>query len=756
MNQVKNPPSSLSGARLEMYLDETEQAINQQTEAGVADDIVQSSLLAALTRQTCMADTMNGVYKLHTLWARAGKPEQAMRVLQEQGPGVLLSLSEQERRNAEIALAFWRLQIARTQNDKQAVQTSLAQAEGLLNAVPQAEQDGDHWLHLARNARSAEDYALERRCTDALFAAQVADPQRAAYRAWDQAVAQVRRGKSFVAQGDGRQGHLAAMEAIATLNAATVDQDLDMYDWLRLSTDLLAITPDTVPAVLQGVRAKLPPDISQPVKRGVEVRLARLEAQAAAAQGHIEEALQKARQGHFSLTEDEDDAFSALMMDWMMKVGQKDAAARLAFESVFAQRDESSERACQLAREALAVNEATHPYWALTLACATFEDSLQWVWGDEDPNTFAQRYIDLAEQTSPGHPATAAVQAYFLIEKKAAYAQAMPLLEKANQHAELVDSRSIVDKLWLCRMHVYGPVKALSMPFIECGAGEWCYAIGAILSQNMKQDMPEGAHWDQAAANAMATRYYEKGLTRFESFFNTGQGHFKDANVHTYSMLCNNLAINYRESASTAPYAIELHKRGLAASPFAEHYYGMMWVYQKLEQKENFVAAADRLWHYAQDHGFGRHQPGEYVNDVCTALLDLKRPAEVAIWLQRMDEWWNQVREQADSEDESSYLSGLTSALAVMARNHPEDAVARLEPALPQIQAFGRPGFIRVAGLTMERAGQYARALSLYQQALGLKPQTSGDDIQLGYTKTDMDRCKGVIAESQRPWWKFW
>lgn len=754
------PPETLSGSRLEAFLDDTDEAVDQQFEADVADDIVQAGLAATLARQSCHADSMAALYKLHRLWLRALKPDQALRVLDEQGPGVALALPPAEKPSAELAIAFWRIAAqsqAKTMGlGAEGLLACLQGAEALLARQPQPEQSDDDWNRLARWAHDAGDFDLQRRCFAAIHAEQKAHPQRAAYRAWDEAVQSLRCGDSFALQGDAGQARACALAAIETLVKATPDQDLDHHDWLRLSDGLLALAPESLQVIAKNIRDRLPRDASLPVRRGVEVRVARLEAKAAAAQGRLDEALAKGQQGRYSLTDDADDGFTSLVMDWLIQTGHDEAAGKLAFESMYNERPGSAEHAGRLAQAELAKGAPAHPYWALTLACATEDDDMKWLWEGEEAPAFAARHIALAEQAAPAHPATAAVRAFQILGAGGSEPEALALLETAVRHADLASSKNI-DQLWLSRMRLHGAAKALAMPVVPAAAGGWCYNIGVALDHRLEDQLPKGTQFNGDAVAALAANYYEMGLYRFESFFASGQGHYKDGDVHAYSMLCNNLAIYYRYNSKTPQNALALHRKGIQASPFAEHYHGLMQTHQKLGQQAEYVQAADQLWHFAQENGYSRHDPSDYASWVCGALIALDRRAEVPIWLQRLDEWWAQQGD--DDKDEKtliSYLGTLTSILAKMSATQPEDALARLEPALPQVLSVNDPCCRRLAGLTLENAGQLDRALQLFQQASQLGTQEEGDRQQRQYAQGDIQRCKEAMGQGKRPWWKVW
>jgi len=485
------------------------------------------------------------------------------------------------------------------------------------------------------------------------------------------------------------------------------------------------------------------------------VQFSRLEAKSLALQGRFDEAVSLGRQGRFCLCGDEDDAFSAQMLDWLLAAGQQAEAAHIAFECVDNERVVSAEHACHLAIQQLQEPAAHQALWALVLASAALWEDTQWVCGDEDPAQYLQRHLALAGALPALQPTIDVLQARHLVQSQEDYAQALPLLERTLQNPALASSKNL-EQLWLCRIQVHGAEEALALPFIPATAAGWCYNLGVHLDYNLQAQLPEDMDWPEAAVEHLAARYYEAGLARFEAFFATGQGQYRDGDIHVYAMLCNNLAIYYRATVKKYDLAIATHNKGIAASPFAEHYDGLMRCQQASGNQAGFVEAADRLWHFAAEHGYSRHFPNYYIDGVSNALHDLGRLHEVAIWLQRLEEWWNSLDQDEQAEEEAVFLSALACVLTNLALVQPDDALARLQTALPRFRASKRADLVRIAGLVYENAGQLEQAVQLFQEALTLvQADRDGDDEQHESAQRGIKRCKKQ-QRAGRNWWQFW
>lgn len=748
----------LSGIPLDTFLDETEEAIDLQSQAGVADDLSRPALAAALRRQPCRADSMNAVARLFRLWLRAGEWQEAQRVLVQDGADVLAQLPHNEQHEARISLAFWHVEALQAGPDAEALHRAVGAAEQVLQALAPGQVPDQAWAHLAGLAAEAGDHRCARRCAEARHALQVALPQRSRYRAWDDALLSVRLGLSYAADAQPERAHAAAQEAIRSLAEAGPDQDVDADDWLRLGDSLVRLAPDCVDTIVQQVLAALPPGLAQPRRRSVQVRLARLQARALCAQGRLEEGLAVAAQGRHDLSEDEDDDFNAQVFQWLLQAGHRQAAARLAFECMFHERGSSRRMhpfVVEQVAAASATDEGADVHWALALASAAVRESTQWVCGDEAPSVYFERHLALAARWDAAHPAIELLQGLHLLATGHGPAAALPLLESAvPKDPEFADS-DVAGKLWLCRMQVHGAPVALTLPFIEVPCGGWCYSL-AVRLEDLHESLPDGAEWPEDAVGALQARYYRQGLARFEAFFESGQGYYLDGNAHTYSMLCNNLAIYCRYDEDDPASAVALHHKGIAASPFAEHYDGLVACHWQAGDKPAFVDTADQLWHYAATYGYGRHTPTRYVPDVANTLYQLDRDNEIAIWLQRIEEWWSGQDEEEQAELHDVYLETVVILLANMAYSQPEDTLARLEPLLPRLRSARLLVAMRNAGVALERAGLHQRALAQYEDTLTLcAPPQEDADAQRQTTLASIEVCKQAMRAG-RPWWRFW
>jgi tetratricopeptide (TPR) repeat protein len=749
-------PAPLTGAALHDFLDEAESALALQEETGVSDELRQSTLAALLARQACRADDLGGVSHQHRLWLQAGRPDQAMRVLQDDGQGALEALPPEERAEGRLRLLFWCIEAQLAAGSAPpALQRSLDQAEQAL-ATQAGSDNGSAWIQLADLSGQAGDHARARRCVQALHQHNTSDPDRDTYRAWDAAMLNARLAASHQAEGRADQALACARAAVDALATATPGQDVDSDDWLNLGERLLAVAPALIDDIARHAPSRLPADAAAPLHRKLAVQLARLRARALHARGLLDQALAIAPAGRFGLSRDDADDFGALMLDWLIEAGRGPEAARLAFELAFSQREVSGPHACRraLAHKSLGTEDnETRMHWLLARACGDRYEELQGDQPVKDPEAHWEPCLAQAEQWMPGNPLIKLLRGDYMLRAGCDPAQILPWLETVCELPAFASGYAL-ENLYLMRMRVHGVRQALALPFVKCPAGSWNYSIGVRI-EDLRESLPEGTDWPQAEIDAMQIRYYEQGLACFEAFFATGEGHYRSGDVHDYSMLCNNLAIGYRYRGDPQ-LALPVHAKGIAASSFAEHYDGILRCHTDARNDEALVEAADRLWHYATTYGYGRHRPDQYINDVCVALENLSRHGESAIWRQRLQEWWEALDDDDRETCRGSYVGTLGIALCVQAWEQPDDIVAPLEALLPLIRADGRAWVLGNASLALQRAGRHQRCIEVCCEILARYGSDSEEHVeQRRKAKERLGECRRSLR-AQRPWWKFW
>lgn len=509
----------------------------------------------------------------------------------------------------------------------------LEAAVAALARTPRRRDVDERWQRLIDQCGDARAFALQRRCLDAQYALRLADPGRAACRAWDQAQLAILRGRSFLHEGDSAQAHAEGSAALQCM--ADDGGTLAFNDCLALARDLARLVPEKMGGVARHIRALRPAGMAPANRRDLDIRIARLEANAQWRLGRLDLAIAWARAGRYGTYTDHDDSSGAVLLDWLMDAGRTDEAAALAFESAFNERALSSERAWSLAQEQLDLGRSLSPYWPLTLAYAASCDAPVCVRSGEDPAHYIARHLQLARERAPGHRAIDAVHGLQLLAQQDP-ARALPLLEAAVCDPALANS-DVVPKLWLCRMRVHGVAQALAMPFIDSPCAGWCFGIAMALEEQTRKQLPDDEPWPSDAVAALAMRYDQRALLLFERFFETGAGMFRDAHIRLYAILCCKLANRYRALDPGDARIPLLHEQGLAVIPFGEQYEGLLQYHLDAGNSAAIVDAAQRLWDFCASHPAPEHHPAAYIGRVIDALRALGRDDEAEHWRARRE-----------------------------------------------------------------------------------------------------------------------
>ena len=262
------------------------------------------------------------------------------------------------------------------------------------------------------------------------------------------------------------------------------------------------------------------------------------------------------------------------------------------------------------------------------------------------------------------------------------------------------------------------------------GAGYY-HAAGAL--RDFIDDVPAA----RAALHPVVVQACRTGLERFEQYFSTGDGdangHGGNADPHLYSLLCGLLARSLPADAAHLEERLALHRKGMAASDFIEHWIDMLDAYAGAGQWQQVVAMAEDV--------LERHPVERDPSRVSWAFSRM-----MAAWarmgggdalatatdaLARMDARLDALPVEARSEAGHAMAHTRAHYAALLAAGAPAmDADDRAD-ALEEIEALQRRALVvedpwlhnRFGGIWRD-LGDVGRALPLFEQAIAL---TEGD-----------------------------
>ena len=776
----------VTGRQLEQWLDRLEADLEED------DSDEAGNLLAALRARPLCAHSMDAITRLYGLWLQAGDAAAARAVLDADGANVLASAAPDARADIRMRLALYRLHIATSLREDDAIGRALVDIRNVVSEEPglRAERyrrwgDFDNIeLHYPAHALAA----IELR-----HALRLAIPERATLRARDEADRQRRRAWAFKRQGAQAQAATAAEAALAAMAGAAPGQAVDERDWLRLGDSLIEIVPHGHAVVEQAVAA-LTADWPRPRRRELEVRLARLAARAAYAQDGPQAALAACELARHSLSADGTDDFIEYELRWLLEAGQLDEAGQRLFLHIYECEEQTWAGMAQIVHERLADESDTSVWWPLSvmLACdtarllerliangrvgtniklrstahaelfATVGESR----GDELREAVHAAARSLAQRRAPDHPWIAYLSA--LHDGRAKLIDPATQAERlrvAIEQGRMTDDRSHY-ALFVARQQSAGLAAAIQSPSPNLASGRACYRFAAGLGEDgdaFVQAVPEPSRADvRADLDRLKLAIYEQGLAHIERFLETGNGHPYDGCAELYAMLCNNLGLCYKNAERYAE-AIELHRRGIAASPFADQYASLMNALRASGDHVAAIDAGEQLWHFSMARGFGNYSPNWYVRNIASSLETLGRTDEILIWLERLVTWQRQVARLDEAKLPQDALGARVIIAMHLAPTRPGEAASLWASVQPQAAVSENPWTAWNAASLLHDLGRYDEAKTWYERVLALNEarpaherlDTESIERQL-VSYRDGAEYRSPRERTRKTWWRFW
>jgi hypothetical protein len=767
----------LSGTPLEQFMDRVEVA-HQEHGADF--------LLSQLQAQPLKAVSLESIARLHVLWVNAGDAEATKTVLAQDGRALIEVTQGDARNELKVNLLIHQLRLANYLKDEHGLLQALDNLQQLTKEPLQFE------IEQYRRNRIFED--LQHTTLDvALSAIEVSytlaliNPCRRTLRAWDNADKHRRRAMALATHNRDKEAREAALMAIAALHGVEGDQDVDVNDWLWLGDALIEIVPMRL-AMFEKPVTCLIDKLPLPQRREWEVRLARLAARSLKAQGDLAGALKICEVATLSLGCDGSDSFIEFHLPWLLENGQIEEAGQRAFTEIYEMREEMWPDTAAWVHDRLLDAGDSCAWWPLCVMRACDDQTVleRFISGlplldestpshsplidvlhaarhepDQIGHVFAEALAE-ARRRAPNHPWITRLLA--VRERQAGRIDAnseLTMLREAVAAGDMQDNRSTFS-LFSAHASAFGIIDALRQPLPPMASGMYYYRFAVhlegLVEKHIEEYSSEEADQIWELLLELQKMAYEHGQARMERCFASGRGHRFDSCAHLYSMLCNNLANNYRSDHDEpkCEQAIELHAKGLAASPFAEHYQGILENRILLNDDPGIADAAEHLWHYAADYGYSRHDPEEYLLAVANALHHMDRNREILIWLERALQWQAE-RGISDKELESSPLFVRTKIAVYLSYDLPEAATRLWLRYAPHINERDDASLLGCAGEVLEGLGRKEEALVYYQRAiLKSDPKNPVDRHNNEVFRQSIAELQASEKPEGKAWWRIW
>ncbi len=783
---------ALTGTALDTFLNRLDADL-EEGGSGQAID-----LAGRLRAQALLPDTIEAIERLYVHWINTGDDAATHAVLDVDGARVLDAAAPAARDEIRMRLAYARLRIASFRGDEAAARRALGEMRAVVREAPALDVDRFRKQSLYDTIDATlPGAALE--LAELQYELASAMPVRAALRAWDASDRERARARALQRLGRADEARAAGEAAIAALATAGADQNVDEHDWLWVGASIIDIAPGTRAAIEQAVTALLA-DWPLSRRREVEVRLARLAARAARANGDLDGALALCEGARYALDDSGDD-FIEYELPWLIEAGRGEQAGRRAFLHLYEQGTEAHAGALRIVHERLADPDDTAFWWPLcAVRACILSETLDHVIacggtsgsditarsplhaeifasvGKLEGNALREAVYDAAravvERRAPGHPwlvrLGATLEGQFgRIDATTEAARTLAAIEAGG-----LDDRRSAYSLMTARLRALGVERLLALPAPKPSGGSGCYALGCMLDDEDSEfaEAIKALPTSEARRAAWARLWqvqaavYEHGRAQMERYFETGRGQPGDAGAHLYSMMCNNLAINLCDCNGDYDAALELHRRGIDASPFAEHYSGVLRCRIGKHDDAGTVMAGEQLWHFASEYGFSRHDGNWHCRTMVQTLDRLGRHPEKLVWLQRLVEW-----QRAADEDEAQLshdaLHARLDCAFYLVEPYRDQATALWDALHEQAIASDIPMLLVIAADVARKLGLNARAKQLYLRMIEVNPESprsvnyDADDIASKIAEVDAAAARAAnpgAAAAGKPWWKFW
>jgi len=543
--------------------------------------------------------------------------------------------------------------------------------------------------------------------------------------------------------------------------------------WGSLFASILDISPVQIPLALNAHEDYLEhtenPPVSSMTRAERQVLAARWQARAKAAQNQWDAAIAWARRGHFGLYRDSNyDVFGRDLLAWLVAANRMDEAAELALQSLFHNRRTVRDAAFELAWEQANTdkNPQRRAVWTLALLWARQIPEL----ANHAKETNRERqstdsYLRRLEKSGTNHPAFTMTRDYFRSMAGACLIDInrqkkhWPQLEASLLAAPAYASKDMVLKLWCSRFMTCDDKDIRKLPIPQaCGAAE-CFAIAWQLEQASYRYCPQKV-WQPYAGlrQELAQNYYETGWLRFAQFC-CDDSAFTDGNRETYSLLCNNLGNIYR-TQKHFDLAIERYEQSAAAWAYAQPCANLMRCFHELKDWKNEINAAERHWHAVQEHGYqggnNFYNPARYAQQIAHALHQENRGEEINIWIERLNQWWQQREGDKDEKKtcRGDYLNALAALLSFYSMTHPREAEPLLREHLTEIEHLTKKHAgekshgccKRYAAATLMHCARATGDTQTLQQAeyffrLALASLEPAEAAEIGFARSGLAEC---------------
>lgn len=581
--------------------------------------------------------------------------------------------------------------------------------------------------------------------------------------------------------------------------------------WVNMSRNLAYTLPDEVETIVAQLQKAMPHPANAFDHRAIQILSERTRSYASYTQGNLQKAIEQGMAG-FSCLHDSPYDMDAPndgrldLIQWLEEAGDTERQVQVMNTILYDIYDTPEEVRYDMTMKAweMMQNGVQHPILALYIgggAYEEFDDYLSYSddysyavreLRDADPQqrdgfTWYRDYVELAKQWAKGNPEhegiVAISEAMFLhrttdeaLQDDAHNRRVSDLLESGCKKAPSFVNPPTITLLWMYRLRVYGR-KALTMPFVPAGNAAWSYNSGLrFLSDHAEMELNESFQdldiSGEEAVN-LTMQYYADGIARYEHFWATGEGGWRDGWSHIYAMMCHNYSILLRCHANDYKTGLDVELKAVSISPFGEAYEGAASCYEELGDQENYIKTHEELWQFAQENYYEGYDFAFYLQLIVRALHSLDRNDEQYIWYERLQIWWASLDEERQEEQLDHYYAAISTVLGRWSEIAPEEALAELENYTDDllhhlaVSETTNGNIFGYAAMVYNNNKQYQEAIKWIDRAIVVEDDEENREVFVGWWEEyahalrnengeNSDDEPNNEPENKKPWWKRW
>ncbi|SET64394.1 hypothetical protein [Thorsellia anophelis] len=772
----------LSGYELSSWLT-TQLDFFYNNQEGLEKEILISTLKNRLTQTECHPDDSQSLFDYHRLWIAVGDTSRALHTLEQFESSISDTLEGMNQQYFSVLVSYWKTNLyAGHDKDK-----FIAEGDSLIQKL-QAYPNRDHVLYiwdklidgcafLALWDRYRQLYRLK-------IAYQPQFSEDSVHFIEGQLAILSEDCRSYSTEGNKAEAIASAQKLINRLKEGQSQGKVTQKIWIDNANAIVYQVPEIIDEMINHIKNYAENDWHIAKKRDLDISIKQIEARSKYAQSKLDEAINIGLSANYELMYDTNYFFTMELIDWLIEANQIDKAGEIALDTVLLDLPNVSTHAYKIASRL----QNTHPsiYWHLIL-CWDYCRQLTGFYHDKNPNlapisdeqkiiiqnAFNETFA-AAKQIDSNHVGLEVLEFYYFRQRKNEF-NAVDYHKQIVQQCELYFSNANNYRS-MGRICAYYRSKAYLEGIESVINAELITASEATENLYISVDLfLSDEEWEQYVdyrkdITTLKIKYQEIAKKQFEHFFETGgNGHFRDGNIHNYSMLLRNISSELCESYNKSPEelivssktAIELSTLAISISPFAEHYYGLFTAYANLKDENAMIESAESLWQFSVRYGFSRFMPQKIVTKFARSLHNQGRHAEIQTWIERLEQWFAWLpREQQEEQNESYFFSRIFLLSHIVTLN-PETSALRLEKELTSNPAYWDKDetiALNIACIYRDLE-QLDKAVEFYQLALGLAQKYEYQpviEVAERNLKTIKDRLNTNTNSNQKPWWKFW